>query len=37
MPDIPEVSFVCVHNSGRPQVAASLLDHHAAGRVQVNR
>ena len=33
--DIPEVLFVCVHNAGRSQMAAALLDHHAAGRVHV--
>ncbi|MBW3557245.1 MAG: arsenate reductase ArsC [Actinobacteria bacterium] len=33
--DIPEVLFVCVHNAGRSQMAAALLDHHAGGRVQV--
>nr|WP_277819819.1 arsenate reductase ArsC [Actinomadura sp. RB99] len=27
--------FVCVHNAGRSQMAAALLDHHAAGRVRV--
>jgi protein-tyrosine-phosphatase len=32
---IPEVLFVCVHNAGRSQAAAALLDHHAAGRVAV--
>ncbi|WP_199042954.1 arsenate reductase ArsC [Glycomyces salinus] len=31
----PEVLFVCVHNAGRSQMAAALLDHHAAGGVQV--
>jgi arsenate reductase len=31
----PEVLFVCVHNAGRSQMAAALLDHHAAGRVHV--
>jgi arsenate reductase len=31
----PEVLFVCVHNAGRSQMAAALLDHHAAGRVIV--
>ena len=31
----PEVMFVCVHNAGRSQMAAALLDHHAAGRVVV--
>jgi len=33
--DVPEVLFVCVHNAGRSQLAAALLDHHARGRVQV--
>jgi len=33
--DIPEVLFVCVHNAGRSQMAAALLDHHAEGRVRV--
>jgi len=32
---VPEVLFVCVHNAGRSQMAAALLDHHAAGRVLV--
>jgi arsenate reductase len=32
--DKPEVLFVCVHNAGRSQMAAALLDHHAKGRVQ---
>ncbi len=27
--------FVCVHNAGRSQMAAALLDHLAAGRVRV--
>jgi arsenate reductase (thioredoxin) len=31
----PTVLFVCVHNAGRSQMAAALLDHHARGRVQV--
>ena len=31
----PTVLFVCVHNAGRSQMAAGLLDHHAKGRVQV--
>ena len=35
MADIPEVLFVCVHNAGRSQMAAALLDHAAAGRVRV--
>jgi protein-tyrosine-phosphatase len=34
-PDAPEVLFVCVHNAGRSQMAAALLDHYAAGRVRV--
>ena len=33
--DTPEVLFVCVHNAGRSQMAAALLDHHAHGRVHV--
>jgi arsenate reductase len=33
--DIPEVLFVCVHNAGRSQMAAALLDHHAQGKVRV--
>jgi arsenate reductase len=32
---IPEVLFVCVHNAGRSQMAAALLDHHAGGLVHV--
>jgi protein-tyrosine-phosphatase len=32
---IPEVLFVCVHNAGRSQMAAALLQHHALGRVAV--
>ncbi|MCO6003997.1 arsenate reductase ArsC [Actinoallomurus purpureus] len=32
---VPEVLFVCVHNAGRSQMAAALLDHHAAGQVRV--
>ena len=35
MPDVPEVLFVCVHNAGRSQMAAALLDRHAAGSVRV--
>jgi len=31
--DVPEVLFLCVHNAGRSQMAAVLLDHHAQGRV----
>jgi len=33
--DLPEVLFVCVHNAGRSQMAAALLDHRAGGRVRV--
>ena len=32
---MPEVLFVCVHNAGRSQMAAALLDHYAQGRVRV--
>ena len=35
MSDVPEVLFVCIHNAGRSQMAAALLDHHARGRVRV--
>lgn len=31
----PEVLFVCVRNAGRSQMAASLLERHAGGRVRV--
>ena len=33
--DVPEVLFVCVHNAGRSQMAAALLDHHAKGKVHI--
>ena len=33
--DRPEVLFVCVHNAGRSQMAAALLDHISNGRVSV--
>ena len=33
--ELPEVLFVCVHNAGRSQMAAALLDHFADGRVYV--
>jgi len=33
--DRPEVLFVCVHNAGRSQMAAALLEFHAHGRVAV--
>jgi protein-tyrosine-phosphatase len=32
---IPEVLFVCVHNAGRSQMAAALLEQLGAGRVRV--
>ena len=32
----PEVLFVCVHNAGRSQMAAGLLERHARGRVRVH-
>ena len=35
MSSTPTVLFVCVHNAGRSQMAAALLDHHAQGRVHV--
>jgi len=35
MSDIPEVLFVCVHNAGRSQMAAALLDSYGRGRVRV--
>ena len=33
--EVPEVLFVCVHNAGRSQMAAGLLDQLADGRVHV--
>ena len=33
--EVPEVLFVCVHNAGRSQMAAGLLDRYAEGRVHV--
>ena len=33
--EVPEVLFVCVHNSGRSQMAAALLSHYAGGGVHV--
>jgi arsenate reductase len=33
--EAPEVLFVCVHNAGRSQMAAALLNRRAAGRVVV--
>ncbi len=33
--DRPEVLFVCVHNAGRSQMAAALLDRAGGGRITV--
>jgi arsenate reductase (thioredoxin) len=33
--EIPEVLFVCVHNAGRSQMAAGLLEQRAGDRVRV--
>jgi protein-tyrosine-phosphatase len=33
--EVPEVLFVCVHNAGRSQMAAGLLNKRARGRVHV--
>ena len=35
MNDRPEVLFVCVHNAGRSQMAAGLLDRYAGGKIHV--
>ena len=35
MADAPEVLFVCVHNAGRSQMAAGLLQRKAGDRVEV--
>ncbi|MBI2237063.1 MAG: arsenate reductase ArsC [Actinobacteria bacterium] len=35
MTAVPEVLFVCVHNAGRSQMAAALLERRAGGRVRV--
>jgi arsenate reductase (thioredoxin) len=32
---MPEVLFVCIHNAGRSQMAAALLERYAQGRVAV--
>ena len=33
--EVPEVLFVCVHNAGRSQMAAALLDQRGQGKVRV--
>lgn len=33
--DVPEVLFVCIHNAGRSQMGAALLDHFGQGAVRV--
>ncbi|HKR50867.1 MAG TPA: arsenate reductase ArsC [Pseudonocardiaceae bacterium] len=35
MVEVPSVLFVCVHNAGRSQMTAALLQHHAQGQVYV--
>ena len=35
MAEKPTVLFVCVHNAGRSQMAAALLNRHAGGSVEV--
>ena len=35
MSDVPEVLFVCVHNAGRSQMAAALLNRRSRGTVKV--
>jgi protein-tyrosine-phosphatase len=35
MGDVPAVLFLCVHNAGRSQMAAALLDRYGEGRVRV--
>jgi arsenate reductase (thioredoxin) len=32
---VPEVLFVCVHNAGRSQMAAALMERHGANRIEV--
>src|ERR1700682_1105628 len=34
--EVPEVLFVCVHNAGRSQMAAGLLNNRAQGRIHVS-
>jgi arsenate reductase len=33
--EVPEVLFVCVHNAGRSQMAAALLERAGKGRIRV--
>ena len=35
MPERPEVLFVCVHNAGRSQMAAGLVELRSGGRIGV--
>ncbi len=35
MSDVPVVLFLCTHNAGRSVAARVLLDHYAAGRIDV--
>ncbi len=35
MTDVPVVLFLCTHNAGRSLAARVLLDHYAAGRIDV--
>ncbi|MGZ4151192.1 MAG: arsenate reductase ArsC [Actinomycetota bacterium] len=32
---VPEVLFLCVHNAGRSQMAAALMEHHGGGHLRV--
>jgi protein-tyrosine-phosphatase len=34
--EVPEILFVCVHNAGRSQMAAGLLNQMAGGRVRIH-
>src|SRR5258706_7291434 len=33
--EVPEVLFLCVHNAGRSQMAAALLERYARGRIRI--
>jgi arsenate reductase len=35
MPDRPTVHFACVHNAGRSQMAAALMEREGGGRIEV--